>query len=101
DRIRRSKTLAGKLETYAVDLDELGPEPMETSDIPDARLRLLFSCCHPALAREAQIALTLRTLTGLETEEIARAFLVPVATMAQRLGRAEQEVADGPRPPPR
>jgi RNA polymerase sigma-70 factor (ECF subfamily) len=94
DRIRRSKNLKGKLETYAADLDELGPEPAGPSDIPDDRLRLFFTCCHPALAQEAQIALTLRTLTGLETEEIARAFLVPVATMAQRLVRAKRKIAD-------
>jgi RNA polymerase sigma-70 factor (ECF subfamily) len=64
------------------------------SDIPDDRLRLIFTCCHPALALEAQVALTLRTLGGLETDEIARAFLVPVATMAQRLVRAKRKIRD-------
>jgi RNA polymerase sigma-70 factor (ECF subfamily) len=62
--------------------------------IPDDRLRLIFTCCHPSLAPEAQIALTLKTLCGLSTEEIARAFLVPVATMAQRLVRAKQKIRD-------
>src|SRR6185436_9942481 len=60
----------------------------------DDRLRLIFTCCHPALARDAQVALTLRTLCGLTTEEIARAFLVPPATMAQRLVRAKQKIRD-------
>src|SRR5206468_10320747 len=61
---------------------------------PDDRLRLIFTCCHPALAPEAQVALTLRILGGLETEEIARAFLVPAATMAQRLVRAKRKIRD-------
>ena len=65
-----------------------------TADIPDDRLRLIFTCCHPALAPEAQVALTLRTLCGLETDEIARAFLVPAATMAQRLVRAKRKIRD-------
>ena len=64
------------------------------TEIPDDRLRLIFTCCHPALAPEAQIALTLRTLGGLETDEIARAFLVPPATMAQRLVRAKRKIRD-------
>ena len=66
----------------------------EPSEIPDDRLRLIFTCCHPALALEAQVALTLRTLGGLETDEIARAFLVPEATMAQRLVRAKRKIRD-------
>src|SRR5947199_9542338 len=67
-----------------------------TEDDPfgDDRLRLIFTCCHPALALEAQVALTLRTLCGLETDEIARAFLVPTATMAQRLVRAKRKIRD-------
>jgi RNA polymerase sigma-70 factor (ECF subfamily) len=73
--------------TFAHPGDELG-------EIPDERLRLIFTCCHPALATEAQVALTLRTLCGLETEEIARAFLVPPATMAQRLVRAKRKIRD-------
>jgi RNA polymerase sigma-70 factor (ECF subfamily) len=66
----------------------------DPSDIPDDRLRLIFTCCHPALAPEAQVALTLRTLGGLETDEIARVFLVPPATMAQRLVRAKGKIRD-------
>lgn len=94
DRIRRSKVLASKLETYARELEEAAPEPTSPTEIPDDRLRLLFTCCHPALALEAQVALTLRTLAGLETDEIARAFLVPAPTMAQRLVRAKRKIAD-------
>ncbi|MEW5855398.1 MAG: DUF6596 domain-containing protein [Myxococcota bacterium] len=73
----------------------LTADPIERdgSDIDDDRLRLIFTCCHPALAQEAQVALTLRTLCGLTTEEIARAFLVPLPTMAQRLVRAKHKVA--------
>ena len=67
-------------------------EPAEEVDVPDERLRLIFTCCHPALAPEAQVALTLRTLCGLTTEEIARAFLVPATTMAQRLVRAKAKI---------
>lgn len=66
----------------------------DANDIPDDRLRLIFTCCHPALGLEAQVALTLRTLCGLETDEIARAFLVPPATMAQRLVRAKRKIRD-------
>src|ERR1700747_3544414 len=76
----------------------MAPQMMEpdydTSEIPDDRLRLIFTCCHPALAREAQVALTLRTLGGLETDEIARAFVVPTASMAQRLVRAKRKIRD-------
>ncbi|MDB4996197.1 MAG: putative polymerase, sigma-24 subunit, subfamily [Myxococcaceae bacterium] len=93
DRIRRTKVLAGKLETIAADLEE-SAEPAAAMEIPDDRLRLIFTCCHPALALEAQVALTLRTLVGLDTEEIARAFVVPVATMAQRLVRAKRKITD-------
>jgi RNA polymerase sigma-70 factor (ECF subfamily) len=67
-------------------------DPAEAGERPDDRLRLIFACCHPALAMEAQVALTLRTLCGLETDEIARAFLVPVPTMAQRLARAKAKI---------
>ena len=66
----------------------------DNNEIPDDRLRLIFTCCHPALALEAQVALTLRTLGGLDTDEIARAFLVPAATMAQRLVRAKRKIRD-------
>jgi RNA polymerase sigma-70 factor (ECF subfamily) len=95
DRIRRQANFAEKLETYT---NELGPDFKEpdydTTEIPDDRLRLIFTCCHPALAPEAQVALTLRTLCGLDTDEIARAFLVPSATMAQRLVRAKRKIRD-------
>ena len=67
---------------------------MDDATIPDERLELIFTCCHPALARDAQVALTLRTLGGLGTEEIARAFLVPEPTMAKRLVRAKHKVRD-------
>ena len=73
---------------------EIEEPDYDTSEIPDDRLRLIFTCCHPALAPEAQVALTLRTLCGLETDEIARAFLVPPATMAQRLVRAKRKIRD-------
>src|SRR4030088_2454008 len=66
----------------------------DAATIPDERLELIFACCHPALALEAQVALTLRTLGGLDTEEIARVFLVPAATMAQRLVRAKRKIRD-------
>ncbi len=94
DRIRRRRVLAGKLETYAADVDTSAAAPAGSMEIPDDRLRLIFTCCHPSLALEAQVALTLRTLVGLETEEIARAFVVPVTTMAQRLVRAKRKIAD-------
>jgi RNA polymerase sigma-70 factor, ECF subfamily len=96
DRIRRQVRLREKLETYAAEnLAEVAEVPdYDTSEIPDDRLRLIFTCCHPALAPEAQVALTLRTLCGLETDEIARAFLVPPATMAQRLVRAKRKIRD-------
>jgi RNA polymerase sigma-70 factor, ECF subfamily len=69
-------------------------EESPSSEIPDDRLRLIITCCHPALNREAQIALTLRTLGGLSTSEIARAFLVPEPTLAQRLVRAKRKIQD-------
>jgi len=84
DRLRRQTRFAEKLESYATSgLFETIAEPnLDTDEIPDDRLRLIFTCCHPALALESQVALTLRTLGGLETDEIARAFLVPTTTMA-------------------
>jgi RNA polymerase sigma-70 factor, ECF subfamily len=96
DRIRRRGRYAEKLESYVTSgFARTIEEPdYDTEEIPDDRLRLIFTCCHPALALEAQVALTLRTLCGLETEEIARAFLVPEATMAQRLVRAKRKIRD-------
>jgi RNA polymerase sigma-70 factor (ECF subfamily) len=97
DRIRRQVKFTDK----SVDADRAAEASLtvdapefDPADIPDDRLRLIFTCCHPALALEAQVALTLRTLGGLETDEIARAFLVPVATMAQRLVRAKGKIRD-------
>ncbi|MGC1852733.1 MAG: DUF6596 domain-containing protein [Solirubrobacterales bacterium] len=90
DRIRRDRTLAEK--TRLLDLPEATEETMDATTFPDERLELVFTCCHPALASEAQVALTLRTLGGLTTGEIARAFLVPEPTMAQRLVRAKRKV---------
>ena len=96
DRIRRRGRYAEKLESYAVSgLVRAAEEPdYDTGEIPDDRLRLIFTCCHPALAPEAQVTLTLRTLCGLETDEIARAFLVSPTTMAQRLVRAKHKIRD-------
>src|SRR5580693_8450798 len=94
DRIRRNALLKEKLESYAADgfVKEIEEPDYDTGEILDDRLRLIFTCCHPALAPESQVALTLRTLCGLETDEIARAFLVPPATMAQRLVRAKRKI---------
>jgi len=94
DRLRRQTLFTEKIQPQLVhDLAAAPPEP-ELTDIPDERLQLIFTCCHPALAPEAQVALTLRTLCGLETDEIARAFLVPTSTMAQRLVRAKRKIRD-------
>ncbi|QZZ20439.1 RNA polymerase sigma factor [Leptothermofonsia sichuanensis E412] len=96
DHLRRRTRLTEKLEWYAASgLIPSSEEPTYDSDeISDDRLRLIFTCCHPALAIETQVALTLRMLGGLETDEIARAFLVPTATMAQRLVRAKRKIRD-------
>jgi RNA polymerase sigma-70 factor (ECF subfamily) len=90
DRIRRERTLAAK--TRLLKVPEPVEEEMDETTFPDERLELVFTCCHPALALDAQVALTLRTLGGLTTSEIARAFLVPEATMAQRLVRAKRKI---------
>jgi RNA polymerase sigma-70 factor (ECF subfamily) len=90
DRIRRDRTLAAK--TKLLDVPEAVEDEMEDATFPDERLELVFTCCHPALSTEAQVALTLRTLGGLTTEEIARAFLMPEPTMAQRLVRAKRKI---------
>jgi RNA polymerase sigma-70 factor (ECF subfamily) len=90
DRIRRDRTLSAK--TKLLDVPEAVEDVVDETSFPDERLELVFTCCHPALATEAQVALTLRTLGGLTTDEIARAFLVPEATMAQRLVRAKRKI---------
>jgi RNA polymerase sigma-70 factor (ECF subfamily) len=84
--------LAREEEAAAGRGDDAPDEAMKATAFPDERLELIFTCCHPALATEAQVALTLRSLGGLTTPEIARAFLVPEATMAQRLVRAKRKV---------
>jgi RNA polymerase sigma-70 factor (ECF subfamily) len=96
DRLRRGRRYAEKLESYSTSgFVRLMEEPdYDKNEIADERLRLIFTCCHPALALEAQVALTLRTLCGLETDEIARAFLTSSATMAQRLVRAKRKIRD-------
>jgi RNA polymerase sigma-70 factor (ECF subfamily) len=90
DRIRRDRTLADK--TRLLDVSHTTAEDVDENPFPDERLELIFTCCHPALATEAQVALTLRTLGGLSTPQIARAFLVSEATMAQRLVRAKRKI---------
>ena len=92
DRLRRDAAGRAKLRQLAVLARE--PDGPPVGEIPDERLRLIFTCCHPALAFEARVALTLRTLAGLSTAEIARAFLVAEATMAQRLVRAKRKIAE-------
>ncbi len=96
DRLRRQSRHEEKLQWYAASaLVSSSVKPnFDSFEIPDDRLRLIFTCCHPALAPDSQVALTLRMLGGLETEEIARAFLVPTTTMAQRLVRAKRKIRD-------
>ena len=97
DRLRRDSTLARKqmiLQDLLEREGQRGAEEMDDLSLPDERLKLIFTCCHPALALEAQVALTLQTLGGLSTAEIASAFLVPLATMAQRLVRAKRKIKD-------
>ncbi|MFL5781466.1 MAG: RNA polymerase sigma factor [Thermoleophilaceae bacterium] len=91
DRIRRDRTLADKTRQLDAPV-ATHDDPMDPPTFPDERLELVFTCCHPSLALDAQVALTLRTLGGLTTPEIARAFLVPEATMAQRLVRAKRKI---------
>ena len=102
DRLRRRARLRAKARVKSwptrrwrpASFESVEPDDDESRDIPDDRLRLIFTCCHPALPQDAQVALTLRTLCGLETDEIARAFLVSPATMAQRLVRAKHKIRD-------
>jgi RNA polymerase sigma-70 factor (ECF subfamily) len=96
DRIRRDRALTDRVKALGILMDleqQAEPEPGHDSSVPDDRLLLIFTCCHPALSLEARVALTLRTLGGLTTAEIARAFLVPEPTMAQRLVRAKRKIA--------
>jgi RNA polymerase sigma-70 factor (ECF subfamily) len=90
DRIRRDRTLAEK--TRLLDVPAAVEDHVDETTIPDERLELVFTCCHPSLELDAQVALTLRALGGLRTEEIARAFLVPEETMAKRLVRAKRKI---------
>ena len=94
DRLRRQTRFEEKLASFAPLVETVAEPNYDTEEIPDDRLRLIFTCCHPALALDAQVALTLRTLGGLQTDEIARAFLVPPTTMAQRLVRAKRKIKD-------
>jgi RNA polymerase sigma-70 factor (ECF subfamily) len=95
DRIRRDRTLQAKTEQLGRELRHESEETMDdTATFPDERLELIFTCCHPALALDAQVGLTLRTLGGLSTEDIARAFLVPFETMSKRLTRAKRKIRD-------
>src|SRR5690349_24845711 len=91
DRLRRDRVLAAKLPLLAQQPEE-AEAVLDGPPIPDERLELVFMCCHPALAVEAQVALTLRAVAGLPTEEIARAFLVPAETMKRRLTRAKSKI---------
>jgi RNA polymerase sigma-70 factor, ECF subfamily len=93
DRIRRDRTYADRLAVLQVEADRAAPPVENDDDIPDERLQLFFTCCHPALSSEVHTALTLRFLAGLTTPEVARAFLVPTATMAQRLVRAKRKIS--------
>jgi RNA polymerase sigma-70 factor, ECF subfamily len=95
DRIRRDRTLARKTEQLGRELRALTEDTMDdTATLPDERLELIFTCCHPALALEAQVALTLRTLGGLSTDDVAAAFLVPFETMSKRLSRAKRKIRE-------
>jgi RNA polymerase sigma-70 factor, ECF subfamily len=94
DRLRRAQSGADKVREAAMLSADDDPDPGDHSGVADDRLRLMFTCCHPALSVEAQVALTLRTLAGLTTVEISNAFLVPESTMAQRLVRAKRKIHD-------
>lgn len=94
DRLRRDQVYAARLAVLQVDSERAAPSrtPDAGSEMPDERLQLFFTCAHPALPAEDRVALTLRCLAGLETPEVARAFLVPTATMAQRIVRAKKKI---------
>ncbi len=95
DRLRRESTLERKKATLKALIElEQEDQDVDAASIPDDRLKLIFTCCHPALAKESQVALTLQTLGGITTQEIASAFLVPLPTMAQRLVRAKRKIRD-------
>lgn len=96
DRLRRDQTYAARLAVLQVELERAEPAPPAgaDSDLPDERLQLFFTCAHPALAPDDRVALTLRCLAGLTTPEVARAFLVPTATMAQRIVRAKKKIRE-------
>ncbi len=93
DRLRRDRVLAAKLRLLQATEPWITEDTVDDAAIPDERLELIFTCCHPALATQAQVALTLRAVAGLSTEEIARAFLVPPETMKRRLTRAKTKIA--------
>jgi RNA polymerase sigma-70 factor, ECF subfamily len=94
DRLRRDRVLAAKLQLLAATMPQVAEAEVDENEIPDERLELIFTCCHPALAPEAQVALTLRAVAGLGTEEIASSFLVPAETMKRRLTRAKTKIRD-------
>jgi RNA polymerase sigma-70 factor (ECF subfamily) len=96
DRLRRDRTYAARLAVLQVEADRADPAPPADADdgLPDERLRLFFTCAHPALPAEDRVALTLRCLAGLTTPEVARAFLVPVETMAKRITRAKKKIRE-------
>jgi RNA polymerase sigma-70 factor, ECF subfamily len=94
DRLRRDRVLAAKLRLLAATTPEVAEAEMSETEIPDERLELIFTCCHPALAPEAQVALTLRAVAGLGTEDIASSFLVSAETMKRRLTRAKTKIRD-------
>ena len=94
DRLRRDRVLAAKLRLLAATMPQVAEAEVDENEIPDERLELIFTCCHPALAPEAQVALTLRAVAGLGTEEIASSFLVSAETMKRRLTRAKTKIRD-------
>jgi RNA polymerase sigma-70 factor (ECF subfamily) len=95
DRLRRAVNFNHKqADIFLLDTLNHSDDPMDTDDIPDERLKLIFTCCHPSLAFEAQVALTLQVIAGMETRDIAHAFLVPLPTMAQRIVRAKRKIRD-------